>query len=112
MKIDPATGELISQAAHFLGMTKKDFVAEEAKAYPEQRREEVRRGIIESMKVLDGSLTSSVSTLTGLSPERIEALRWVLAEQMWIVTPVGSVSTFRIENQSLSGAVVTLRAPP
>jgi uncharacterized protein (DUF1778 family) len=74
LKIDPATDELISQAAHFLGMTKKDFVAEAAKAYLEQRREEVRRGMIESMKVLDGSLTSSVALLTGLSAERIEAL--------------------------------------
>lgn len=74
LKIDPATDDLISQAAHFLGMTKKDFVAEAAKAYLEQRREEVRRGMIESMKLLDGSLTSTVAMLTGLSPERIEEL--------------------------------------
>jgi hypothetical protein len=74
LKIDPATDELISQAAHFLGMTKKDFVAEAAKAYLEQRREEIRRGMIDSMKVLDGSLTASVAMLTGLSPERIEEL--------------------------------------
>ena len=74
LKIDPATDELISQAAHFLGMTKKDFVAEAAKAYLDQRREAVRRGMVESMKVLDGSLSSSVSLLTGLSPERIETL--------------------------------------
>lgn len=74
LKIDPATDELISQAAHFLGMTKKDFVAEAARAYLEQRREEVRQGMVESMKLLDGSLTSSVAMLTGLSPERIEGL--------------------------------------
>ena len=55
-------------------MTKKDFVAEAARAYLEQRREEVRRGMVESVKLLDGSLTSSVSLLTGLSPERIEEL--------------------------------------
>lgn len=74
LKIDPATDELISQAAHFLGMTKKDFVAEAARVYLEQRREEIRRGMIESMKLLDGTLTSSVAMLTGLSPERIEEL--------------------------------------
>ena len=74
LKIDPATDELITQAAHFLGMTKKDFVAEAAKAYLEQRRAEVRQGMIESMKVLDGSLTTSVAALTGLSPERIDQL--------------------------------------
>jgi uncharacterized protein (DUF1778 family) len=74
LKIDPATDELISQAAHFLGLTKKDFVDQAARAYLEQRREEIRRGMIESMKLLDGSLTSSVSMLTGLTPERIEEL--------------------------------------
>jgi uncharacterized protein (DUF1778 family) len=74
LKIDPATDELITHAAHFLGMTKKDFVAEAARVYLEQRREEVRRGMVESMRLLDGSLTASVSMLTGLSPERIEEL--------------------------------------
>lgn len=74
LKVDPATDELISQAAHFLGMTKKDFVAEATRAYLEKRREEIRRGMVESMKLLDGSLTSSVSLLTGLSQERIEEL--------------------------------------
>ncbi|BCY05493.1 hypothetical protein [Actinoplanes sp. L3-i22] len=74
LKIDPATDELITQAAHFLGMTKKDFVAEAARAYLDLRREEVRRGMAESMRVLDGSLSSSVAALTGLSPDRIEEL--------------------------------------
>jgi hypothetical protein len=74
LKVDPATDELISQAAHFLGMTKKDFDAEAVRAYLEQRREEIRRGMVESMRLLDGSLTSSVAMLTGLSPERIEQL--------------------------------------
>lgn len=74
LKVDPATDVLISQAAHFLDMTKKDFVTEDARAYPEQRREEIRQGMIESMQVLDGSLLSSVAKLTGLSPERIEQL--------------------------------------
>jgi Arc/MetJ family transcription regulator len=74
LKIDPATDELITQAAHFLGMTKKDFVTEAVKAYLEQRREQVRQGMIESMRVLDGSLTTSVAALTGLSPERIDQL--------------------------------------
>jgi len=74
LMVDPATGELISHAAHFLGMGKKDFVAEAAGAYLEQRREEVRRAMPESVRLLDGSLASSVSMLTGLSPERIEEL--------------------------------------
>jgi hypothetical protein len=55
-------------------MTKKDFVAEAAKANLERRREEVRRGMIESMKLLDGTLASTVAMLTGFLPERIEEL--------------------------------------
>ena len=74
LRIDRATDELISQAAHFLGMTKKHFVAGAAMACPEQRREEVRRGMVESMRLLDGSLTSTVAMLAGLSHERIEEL--------------------------------------
>lgn len=74
LKIDPATDELISQAAHFLGMTKKDLVSEAVRDYLEQRREEIRKGMIESMKVLDGSLGSSVAALTGLSREKIDQL--------------------------------------
>lgn len=74
LKIDPATDELISQGAHFLGMTKKDFVAEATRVYLEQQRERIRAGMIESMKVLDGSLTATVAALTGLSPERIAEL--------------------------------------
>jgi len=74
LKVDPATDELISQAAHFLGMSKKDLVAEAVQVYVEQRREEIRQGMVASMRVLDGSLSASVSALTGLSPERIEQL--------------------------------------
>ncbi|GAA1701947.1 hypothetical protein GCM10009734_00410 [Nonomuraea bangladeshensis] len=74
LKIDPATDALISQAAHFLGMTKKDLVSEAVRGYLEQRREEIRKGMIESMKVLDGSLSSSVAALTGLSREKIDQL--------------------------------------
>ena len=74
LKVDPATDELITQGAHFLGMTKKDFVAEATRVYLEQQREKIRAGMIESMKVLDGSLTSSVALLTGLSPDKIEEL--------------------------------------
>lgn len=74
LKVDPATDELISQAAHFLGMTKKDLVSEAVRGYLEQRREEIRKGMIESMKVLDGSLSSSVAALTGLSREKIDQL--------------------------------------
>jgi hypothetical protein len=74
LKVDPETDELISQAAHFLDMSKKDLVAEAVRAYLDQRREEIHRGMVASMKVLDGSLSASVAVLTGLSAERIEQL--------------------------------------
>jgi hypothetical protein len=74
LKVAPATDQLISHAAHFLGISKKDLVAEAVQAYLELRREEIRRGMVESMKLLDDSLTSAVSMLTELSPERIEEL--------------------------------------
>lgn len=74
LKVDPDTDKLISQGAHFLGVTKKDLVADAVRQYLERRRDEVRAGMIEAMNVLDGSLSSSVSLLTGLSPERIAEL--------------------------------------
>ncbi|MEV6030020.1 hypothetical protein AB0L65_02660 [Nonomuraea sp. NPDC052116] len=74
LKVDLATDKLITQGAHFLGMTKKDLVDVAVRAYLDRQREEIRRGMIESMKVLDGSLASGVSLLTGLSAERIEEL--------------------------------------
>ncbi|MEU6143507.1 hypothetical protein ABZ848_24540 [Streptomyces sp. NPDC047081] len=55
-------------------MTKKDLVAEAVRTYLEIRREEVRANMLEKMRKLDGSVESSVSLLTGLSPERIKEL--------------------------------------
>jgi hypothetical protein len=74
LKVDPETDKLISQGAHFLGVTKKDLVAEAVRIYLEQRREELRVGMIQKMKVLDGSLKSSVALLTGLTAEEIDAV--------------------------------------
>lgn len=74
LKVDAAIDELIADGAHFLGMTKKDLVAEAVHVYLEIRREEVRANMLEKMRKLDGSLESSVSLLTGLSPERIKEL--------------------------------------
>jgi hypothetical protein len=74
LKVDPETDKLISQGAHFLGVTKKDLVAEAVRAYLEQRRADLRTGMIEAMKVLDGSLKSDVVLLTGLTAEEIDAV--------------------------------------
>jgi hypothetical protein len=74
LKVDAAVDELISDGAHFLGMTKKDLVAAAVRTYLEIRREEVRASMMEKMRKLDGSIESSVSLLTGLSPARIREL--------------------------------------
>ncbi|GAA2131389.1 hypothetical protein [Streptomyces synnematoformans] len=47
--MDPDTDKLISQGAHFLGMTKKDLVGEAVRAYLEQRREDLRLGMVEAI---------------------------------------------------------------
>lgn len=81
LKVDAAIDELIADGAHFLGMSKKDLVAEAVRVYLEIRREEVRASMLEKMRKLDGSLESSVSLLTGLSPERIKELGGVGEEE-------------------------------
>jgi hypothetical protein len=74
LKVDPDTDKLISQGAHFLGLTKKDLVAEAVRAYLEQRREELRAGMVEALRVLDGSLKADVMLLTGLTSAEIDAV--------------------------------------
>lgn len=74
LKVDPAVDELISQGAHFLGVTKKDLVAEAVKDYLAARREEIHRRMTEAMKVLDGTTKARVALLTGVSPEDIDRL--------------------------------------
>ena len=74
LKVDPAVDELISQGAHFLGVTKKDLVADAVRDYLATRREEIHAAMVEAMRVLDGSTTSRVSLLTGIPPEEIDRL--------------------------------------
>lgn len=74
LKVDPAVDELISQGAHFLGLTKKDLVAEAVKDYLAARREEIHRRMSEAMKVLDGTTKARVALLTGVSAEDIDRL--------------------------------------
>jgi hypothetical protein len=74
LKVDPDVDQLISHLAHFLGMTKKDLVAEAVAAYRDARRDEIRAKIREAAKILDGSDTGRLALLTGLSSERIGQL--------------------------------------
>jgi hypothetical protein len=74
LKVDLDVDELIADGAHFLGMTKKDLVGEAVRAYLESRRAEMRQAMLAKLRRLDGSVSSSVSLLTGISQEDIERL--------------------------------------
>ncbi|GIG89452.1 hypothetical protein [Plantactinospora endophytica] len=74
LKVDPAIDELISQGAHFLGLTKKDLVAEAVKDYLAARRTEIHDRMTEAMRLLDGSTSSRLTLLTGVPPEEIDRL--------------------------------------
>jgi hypothetical protein len=74
LKVDPAIDELISSGANFLGITKKDLVAEAVQFYLDARREEMRRRMQNLMHQLDGTRASRVALLAGLSREQLEAV--------------------------------------
>lgn len=81
LKVDLDTDKLITQGAHFLGITKKEFVADAVRAYLEQRREEIRQGMAEAIQVLDGSTTARVALLTGIPAEDIGRLGGIEEEK-------------------------------
>ncbi|MDQ8704771.1 hypothetical protein RCO28_20065 [Streptomyces sp. LHD-70] len=74
LKVDLDTDQLITQGAHFLGVTKKELVADAVRMYVEHRREEIRQGMADSMRVLDGTTKARVALLTGISAEDIDRL--------------------------------------
>jgi hypothetical protein len=80
LKVDPAVDEMISSGANFLGMTKKDLVAEAVQFYLDARRAEMHQRMRTLMDQLDGTRASRVALLAGLSREQLEALGGVEEE--------------------------------
>ncbi len=74
LKVDAEVDELITDGAHFLGMTKKDLVGEAVRVYLELRKAEMREAMLAKLRKLDGSVKSSVALLTGISHEDIDRL--------------------------------------
>ncbi|SNT48311.1 hypothetical protein SAMN05443665_103464 [Actinomadura meyerae] len=74
LKGDRDTDELITDGAHFLGMTKKELVGEAVRAYLASHREKMRQAMLDKLRKLDGSAASSVSLLTDIPAEDIERL--------------------------------------
>jgi hypothetical protein len=70
LKIDDETDLLATHGAHFLGITKKQFVAEAVRVYTETRRAEIEQGAREALALLDGSRDRAVELMSGLSAER------------------------------------------
>jgi hypothetical protein len=73
LKVDPAVDDLISSGANFLGMTKKDLVAEAVRFYLDARREKMRQRMQDLMRQLDGTRAARVALLAGLSREQLDA---------------------------------------
>jgi hypothetical protein len=63
-------------------MTKKDLVGEAVRVYLELRKAEMREAMLAKLRKLDGSVASSVSLLTGISPEDIDRLGGINEEEL------------------------------
>lgn len=74
IKVDKKADELISHAAHFMNRSKKDIVDAAVREYVEAHKAEIQQGVLEALKLLDGSTESSVKLLTGMSSEELSQL--------------------------------------
>lgn len=74
IKVDTATDELISHAAHFMSRSKKDIVDAAVREYIEAHRAEINQGIADALAQLNGTEASAVAMMTGLSAEELDEL--------------------------------------
>jgi uncharacterized protein (DUF1778 family) len=74
LKVDDSTDELITHSAHFLGISKKEFVARAVRSYAVEQRSELEKGVRHAMAMLDETMESKVAVLTGVSKEDVERL--------------------------------------
>lgn len=74
IKIDSETDDLVTQAAHFLGRSKKHVVDAAVREYIDRHRQEIYVGVKDALSRLDGSNKSAVSLLTGMSADRLDEL--------------------------------------
>lgn len=74
LKVDAETDALITQGAHFLGVTKKDLVADAVRSYLATRRADIEQGVKEALAQLNGSRQAEVALLSGLSVDDINDL--------------------------------------
>ena len=74
IKVDASTDELVTQAAHFMAVPKKEVVSRAVREYVDNHRDEINAGVVEALAKLDGSKASAVGLLTGLSAAEIADL--------------------------------------
>lgn len=74
IKVDVATDELVSHAAHFMSRSKKDIVDAAVREYIDAHRAEINAGIKSALGQLNGSDAAAVSLMTGLSAADLDEL--------------------------------------
>jgi hypothetical protein len=74
IKVDQETDDLVSQAAHFLGRSKKHVVEAAVREYIDRHRQEIYVGVKDALSRLDGSKSAAVSMMTGMSGARLNEL--------------------------------------
>lgn len=74
VKVNSETSQMISDAAHHLGKTRKDVVEEAVRMYMQARLPEIHDSIRELLNQLDGSRSTAVSVLTGYSKQELDEL--------------------------------------
>lgn len=74
IKVDIATDELVSHAAHFMSRSKKDVVDAAVREYIDAHRDEINDGIKAALEQLNGTDGVAVAMMTGLSADELEDL--------------------------------------
>ena len=74
IKVDVATDELVSHAAHFLSRSKKDIVDAAVREYIDAHRDEINAGITTALGQLNGSDTAAISLMTGFDADELDDL--------------------------------------
>lgn len=74
IKVGAETDALISHAAHFLQIAKKDVVDAAVREYIDNHRLEINSGVADALKSLNGTTAAAVALLTGLSETELDEL--------------------------------------
>ena len=74
IKVDAATDELVSHAAHFMSRSKKDIVDSAVREYVDAHRAEINAGISAALARLNGTDEAAISMMTGLSAAELKDL--------------------------------------